>query len=253
MAKVKLDKILEACETLVLKTNVAILEEASVSGLSESDIAKSRLIIHENIKYIKGQLIQGGILESAQTMLAENWVGAIMEDMSLSDVVDQGRQYIPGMEDDGMSAGQMVGAGLAAAGAAGAGIRYGVPAVQAGYKANVNSGANATGTMMAAKQALNGQIQNDINAVQAGVNHATLAGANIAADASQAGRRMAFDAGRQVSSAANQAGQAVKQGVADQVGATTAGFAGIQGPTKPGTGAAYKVGSMAGKVRRAFK
>ena len=96
-------------------------------------------------------------------------------------------------------------------------------------------------------------MQNDVNAVKAGANHAALAGANMAADASQAGRRMAFDAGRQVSSAANQAGQAVKQGVADQVGAATAGFAGIQGPNKPGAGAAYKVGSMAGKVRRVFK
>ena len=60
---------------------------------------------------------------------------------------------------------------------------------------------------------------------------------------------MAFDASRQVSSAANQAGQAVT----NQVGAATAGYNGIQGPNKPGAEAAYKVGSMAGKVRRVFK
>lgn len=227
MAKIKLDKILEACDTLVLKTNVAILEEAALSGLSDTEVAKSKLIIHENIRYIKNQLTQGGILESAQNMLADNWVEAIMEDMSLSDMVDQGRQYAPGMEDDGMSAGQMAGAGLAAAGAAGAGVRYGIPAAQAAR----------------------GQMQNDVNAVKAGVNHAALAGTNMAADASQAGRRMAFDASRQVSSAANQAGQAVT----NQVGAATAGYNGIQGPNKPGAEAAYKVGSMAGKVRRVFK
>lgn len=243
MAKIKLDKILEACDTLVLKTNVAILEEASLSGLSDTEVAKSKLIIHENIRYIKNQLTQGGILESAQNMLADNWVEAIMEDMSLSDMVDQGRQYAPGMEDDGMSAGQMAGVGLAAAGA---GVRYGIPAAR-GY---------ADGGAAGAAQAVKAQMQNDVNAVKAvkaGANHAALAGANMAADASQAGRRMAFDASRQVSSAANQAGQAVKQGVADQVGAATAGYNGIQGPNKPGAGAAYKAGSMAGKVRRVFK
>ena len=243
MAKIKLDKILEACDTLVLKTNVAILEEAALSGLSDTEVAKSKLIIHENIRYIKNQLTQGGILESAQNMLADNWVEAIMEDMSLSDMVDQGRQYAPGMEDDGMSAGQMAGAGLAAAGAAGAGVRYGMPAAK-GY---------ADGGVAGATQAARGQMQNDVNAVKAGANHAALAGANMAADASQAGRRMAFDAGRQVSSAADQASQAVKQGVANQVGAATAGYNGIQGPNKPGAEAAYKVGSMAGKVRRVFK
>lgn len=243
MAKIKLDKILEACDTLVLKTNVAILEEASLSGLSDTEVAKSKLIIHENIRYIKNQLTQGGILESAQNMLADNWVEAIMEDMSLSDMVDQGRQYAPGMEDDGMSAGQMAGVGLAAAGA---GVRYGIPAAR-GY---------ADGGAAGAAQAVKAQMQNDVNAVKAvkaGANHAALAGANMAADASQAGRRMAFDAGRQVSSAADQASQAVKQGVANQVGAATAGYNGIQGPNKPGAGAAYKVGSMAGKVRRVFK
>lgn len=240
MAKIKLDKILEACDTLVLKTNVAILEEAALSGLSDTEVAKSKLIIHENIRYIKNQLTQGGILESAQNMLADNWVEAIMEDMSLSDMVDQGRQYAPGMEDDGMSAGQMAGVGLAAAGA---GVRYGIPAAR-GY---------ADGGVAGAAQAVRGQMQNDVNAVKAGANHAALAGANMAADASQAGRRMAFDAGRQVSSAADQASQAVKQGVANQVGAATAGYNGIQGPNKPGAGAAYKVGSMAGKVRRVFK
>ena len=245
MAKIKLDKILEACDTLVLKTNVAILEEAALSGLSDTEVAKSKLIIHENIRYIKNQLTQGGILESAQNMLADNWVEAIMEDMSLSDMVDQGRQYAPGMEDDGMSAGQMAGAGLAGAGlaAAGAGVRYGIPAAR-GY---------VDGGVAGAAQAARGQMQNDVNAVKAGANHAALAGANMAADASQAGRRMAFDAGRQVSSAADQASQAVKQGVANQVGAATAGYNGIQGPNKPGAGAAYKVGSMAGKVRRVFK
>lgn len=248
MAKIKLDKILEACDTLVLKTNVAILEEAALSGLSDTEVAKSKLIIHENIRYIKNQLTQGGILESAQNMLADNWVEAIMEDMSLSDMVDQGRQYAPGMEDDGMSAGQMAGAGLAGVGlaAAGAGVRYGIPAAR-GY---------ADGGAAGAAQAVKAQMQNDVNAVKAvkaGANHAALAGANMAADASQAGRRMAFDAGRQVSSAADQASQAVKQGVADQVGAATAGYNGIQGPNKPGAGAAYKAGSMAGKVRRVFK
>lgn len=232
MAKIKLDKILEACDTLVLKTNVAILEEAALSGLSDTEVAKSKLIIHENIRYIKNQLTQGGILESAQNMLADNWVEAIMEDMSLSDMVDQGRQYAPGMEDDGMSAGQMAGAGLAAAGAAGAGVRYGMPAAK-GY---------ADGGVAGATQAARGQMQNDVNAVKAGANHAALAGANMAAGA-----------GRQVSSAADQASQAVKQGVANQVGAATAGYNGIQGPNKPGAGAAYKVGSMAGKVRRVFK
>lgn len=239
MAKIKLDKILEACDTLVLKTNVAILEEASLSGLSDTEVAKSKLIIHENIRYIKNQLTQGGILESAQNMLADNWVEAIMEDMSLSDMVDQGRQYAPGMEDDGMSAGQMAGVGLAAAGA---GVRYGIPAAR-GY---------ADGGAAGAAQAVKAQMQNDVNAVKAvkaGANHAALAGANMAADASQAGRRMAFDASRQVSSAANQAGQAVT----NQVGAATAGYNGIQGPNKPGAGAAYKAGSMAGKVRRVFK
>lgn len=180
----KLNKILEACETLVLKSNVSILEEAATSGLSDADVAKSKLIIHENIKYIKEQLISGRILESSQNLLASNWTQAILEDMSLADIVDQGQEY-------------------------------------------ANNGAQ--------------HIRNVVTGEDQGVHPAAVAAGLGAAGLGAVGA---------VKAASN---PAVQQAVKNQVGAAAAGYNGVQGPAKPGTGAAYAAGSTIGKVRRIIK
>jgi hypothetical protein len=73
-----------------------------------------------------------------------------------------------GQEDEGLTAGEMgaIGAGTLGAGALAAGARYAVPAAQAAYNARTNSGANLTGTMMAAKQAAATPFNNDMAAVR---------------------------------------------------------------------------------------
>lgn len=178
----KLDKILESMDSFKIDSEVALLENEALDALT---VAQSKKIINESFKFIKSELIQGGILEETQTMIANAWTQAIMEDI-----------YLP-EEEAGLSGGD-VALGGAGVGAAGLAARYGAPAVAAGYKAHVNSGANATGTMMAAKQAAAGQAVSDINAIKDTAAHTNLKAANMYADGSQAIRQGAFDLGRKV-------------------------------------------------------
>ena len=78
---IKLERINEACETLMLNARVSLLQESE--GLDEKTRAKSELLIHENIRYIKDQLTKGGILEEAQQTLASIWTQVICEDIGL--------------------------------------------------------------------------------------------------------------------------------------------------------------------------
>lgn len=78
---IKLERINEACETLMLNARVSLLQESE--GLDEKTRAKSELLIHENIRYIKDQLTKGGILEEAQQTLASIWTQVICEDVGL--------------------------------------------------------------------------------------------------------------------------------------------------------------------------
>ena len=207
----KYTSLLEACDKVQLTGKLGILEESS---LDEAASIKMQLMLNENLTFIKNQITRTPLVENIQVALAEKWTQAILEDISLENPFVQ--------PDEGLTAGEMAAAGALGAGALGAGARYAAPAAQAAYNARANSGANLTGTMMAAKQAAATPFNNDVAAVR-----------NAAASTAQA---------------AGNATQAAK----NQAGAAAAGFSGIQGPAKPGTQTAYKVGSIVGKVKRVF-
>ena len=205
----KYSALLEACNTIQLTGKLGILEESSVD---EATSIKLQLVLQENVNFIKNQITRTPLIENVQMMLAEKWTQAILEDIALEN---------PFVQDEGLTAGEMAGIGAGAAGtlaggALVAGARHGVPAAQAAYNARTNSGANLTGTMMAAKQAAVTPFNNDVAAAKQAVGN-------------------------------------VAQVAKNQTGAMAAGFSGIQGPAKPGAQTAYKVGSTLGKVQRVFK
>ena len=200
----KYSALLEACNKIQLTGKLGILEESSID---EASSIKLQLVLQENINFIKNQITKTPLIENVQTMLAEKWTQAILEDIALEN---------PFVQDEGLTAGEMAAAGTLGAGALAAGARYAAPAAQAAYNARTNSGANLTGTMMAAKQAAVTPFNNDVAAAKQAVGN-------------------------------------VAQVAKNQTGAMAAGFSGIQGPAKPGAQTAYKVGSTLGKVQRVFK
>lgn len=184
----KLDKILESMDSFKIDSEVALLENESLDALT---VAQSKKIINESFRFIKSELIQGGILEETQTMIANAWTQAIMEDI-----------YLP--EDDGIGAGD-VALGGAGAAAVGAGARYAAPAIVKGVNKTRefhNNGFDAKPSLVqgyrAAKQDLTGTVTNDINAIKDAAAQANLKAANMYADGSQAIRQGAFDLGRKV-------------------------------------------------------
>ena len=156
----KYSALLEACNTIQLTGKLGILEEGSVD---EATSIKLQLVLQENVNFIKNQITRTPLIENVQMMLAEKWTQAILEDIDFAGMAPYGQ------EDEGLTAGEMAaigGAGALGAGALAAGARYAVPAAQAAYNARTNSGANLTGTMMAAKQAAATPFNNDVAAVR---------------------------------------------------------------------------------------
>jgi hypothetical protein len=154
----KYTSLLEACDKVQLTGKLGILEESS---LDEAASIKMQLMLNENLTFIKNQITRTPLVENIQVALAEKWTQAILEDISLENPFVQ--------PDEGLTAGEMAAMGAAGtfgAGALGAGVRYAVPAAQAAYNARTNSGANLTGTMMAAKQAAATPFNNDVAAVK---------------------------------------------------------------------------------------
>ena len=154
----KYSALLEACNTIQLTGKLGILEESSVD---EATSIKLQLVLQENVNFIKNQITRTPLIENVQMMLAEKWTQAILEDIDFAGMVPYGQ------EDEGLTAGEMGAIGAGALGTLGggalvAGARYGVPAAQAAYNARTNSGANLTGTMMAAKQAAATPFNNDV-------------------------------------------------------------------------------------------
>ena len=96
MSKVRLERIEEAANNLIMNSRISLLQESE--GIDERTRAKSELLIHENVRYIKGQLLQGGILEEAQNVLADVWVQAIMEDIDLSSIGELGNKIAGGVQ-----------------------------------------------------------------------------------------------------------------------------------------------------------
>ena len=222
----KLVKILEAMDSFRIDSDVALLEN---EGLDDLTRAQTKKILHESFGFIKTQLIQGGILEDTQAMLAGHWTKAIMEDIDLGNQVP---------EDDGIGA-ELAGAGLAAGGLA-AGARY-APAAATAYNQYRQQDQSVGDSLKAAGANIASGVTGDVNAAR------NMAGQAVA-DGSRAIHNAALKADIVGRNAAGQAGQAIS----NQVGAATAGAAGVAGPVKAGTQTAYNVGSSLGKVKRAF-
>ena len=222
----KLDKILEAMDSFRIDSDVALLEN---EGLDDLTRAQTKKILHESFGFIKTQLIQGGILEDTQAMLAGHWTQAIMEDIDLGNQVP---------EEDGIGA-ELAGAGLAAGGLA-AGARY-APAAATAYNQYRQQDQSVGDSLKAAGANIASGVTGDVNAAR------NMAGQAVA-DGSRAIHNAALKADIVGRNAVGQAGQAIN----NQVGAATAGAAGVAGPVKAGTQTAYNVGSALGKVKRAF-
>ena len=222
----KLEKILEAMDSFRIDSDVALLENDALDDLTR---AQTKKILHESFGFIKTQLIQGGILEDTQAMLASHWTQAIMEDIDLGNTIP---------EEDGIGA-ELAGAGLAAGGLA-AGARY-VPSAATAYNQYRQQDQSVGDSLKAAGANIASGVTGDVNAAR------NMAGQAVA-DGSRAVQNGALKADIIARNAVGQAGQAIN----NQVGAAAAGAAGVAGPTKPGTQTAYNVGSALGKVKRAF-
>lgn len=224
----KLEKILEAMDSFKIDSDVALLENENIDDLTR---AQTKKILHESFGFIKTQLVQGGLLEDAQQMLAGQWTQAIMEDIDLGGV-----PALP--EEDGIGA-ELAGAGLAAGGIA-AGAKYAPSAVTA-YNQYRQQDQSVPDSLRAAGANIASNVTGDVNAARNMASQAV-------ADGSRAVQNGALKADIIARNAVGQAGQAIN----NQVGAAAAGAAGVAGPTKPGTQTAYNVGSALGKVKRAF-
>lgn len=183
---VKLDKILEAMENFKLESDVALLENETLTDLNR---AQTKKIIHESFGFIKTELTKGGILLETQELLKDAWTQAIMEDIA----------YVPSMEDEGMSTGEMAATGAGLVGA-GYGAKVVAPAISRGIGASqkiYDGGYGLKPSIVqgyrAAKQQARGTVINDINAVKDAANaagqavgNAGQAVANTAGDISKA-------------------------------------------------------------------
>lgn len=212
----KLVKILEAMDSFRIDSDVALLEN---EGLDDLTRAQTKKILHESFGFIKTQLIQGGILEDTQAMLAGHWTQSIMEDIDLGNQVP---------EDDGMGA-ELAGAGLAAGGIA-AGARY-APAAATAYNQYRQQDQSVGNSLKAAGANIASGVTGDVNAAR------NMAGQAVA-DGSRAVHNAALKAdivGRNAVGQAGQAGQAIANNVMPVAGKVA--------------GAA---GSALGKVKRAL-
>ena len=209
----KLVKILEAMDSFRIDSDVALLEN---EGLDDLTRAQTKKILHESFGFIKTQLIQGGILEDTQAMLAGHWTQAIMEDIDLGNQVP---------EEDGIGA-ELAGAGLAAGGIA-AGARY-APAAATAYNQYRQHDQSVGDSLKAAGANIASGVTGDVNAAR------NMAGQAVA-DGSRAVHNAALKADIVGRNAAGQAGQAISNTVMPVAGKVA--------------GAA---GSALGKVKRAF-
>lgn len=196
-----------------IDSDVALLEN---EGLDDLTRAQTKKILHESFGFIKTQLIQGGILEDTQAMLAGHWTQAIMEDIDLGNQVP---------EDDGMGA-ELAGAGLAAGGIA-AGARY-APAAATAYNQYRQQDQSVGNSLKAAGANIASGVTGDVNAAR------NMAGQAVA-DGSRAVHNAALKADIVGRNAVGQVGQAIANNVMPVAGKVA--------------GAA---GSALGKVKRAL-
>ena len=147
----KLNKILESIENLKLTTEVALLENTEVTELVR---AQSKLMINENINFIKNELTKGGILEDVQFMLKNAWTQTLMEDIGLPSM-DELSGKAHGLFDAAVSKGQDL-------------SYHNVPKYsQADMDAIINAGKSAQADFA---NTPGGKLNNGINAAQGAYN-----------------------------------------------------------------------------------
>ena len=197
MAKVKLEKILESMDSFKLNCEVSLLENEEITDLVR---AQTRKDLHESFNFIKKELITGGLLEEAQTMLANTWTQAIMEDIempSIDDVKDFGNKVAGGAQGLGYGIAGTTGLLTGAAQGGNLGnIEYkNIPGIvgniaQAGYEHGYNPDANIGDAYNVGKFV----GANDINASDAakaaalGIGGAAIAGGGLALAAGAANK-----------------------------------------------------------------
>ena len=231
----KYTSLLEACDKVQLTGKLGILEESS---LDEAASIKMQLMLNENLTFIKNQITRTPLVENIQVALAEKWTQAILEDISLENPFVQ--------PDEGLTAGEMAAAGALGAGALGAGARYAAPAAQAAYNARANSGANLTGTMMAAKQAAATPFNNDVAAVR----NAAGTVADTAGNIGRAGFNAARNAAETVTNPSgfkSGYGMAMKDSLLGQM-AADAGNPAVRAGAKVGNVVANTTNAIGGKI-----
>ena len=151
----KYSALLEACNKIQLTGRLGILEESSID---EASAIKLQLVLQENINFIKNQITKTPLIENVQTMLAEKWTQAILEDIDFAGMVPYGQ------EDEGMDLGTP--AALAGAGALAAGASYLGPQMAKNYNASRQMGVPVGGSMGAAVDMAGMKVRNDINDVK---------------------------------------------------------------------------------------
>ena len=231
----KYTSLLEACDKVQLTGKLGILEESS---LDEAASIKMQLMLNENLTFIKNQITRTPLVENIQVALAEKWTQAILEDISLENPFVQ--------PDEGLTAGEMAAAGTLGAGALAAGARYAAPAAQAAYNARTNSGANLTGTMMAAKQAAATPFNNDVAAVR----NAAGTVADTAGNIGRAGFNAARNAAETVTNPSgfkSGYGMAMKDSLLGQM-AADAGNPAVRAGAKVGNVVANTTNAIGGKI-----
>lgn len=180
----KLDKILESMHSFTLNSEVALLESEGIDALT---VAQTKKAIYESFGFIKAELIQGGVLQEAQDMLADAWTQAILEDI-----------YMP--EDDGMGMGTV--AGLGAAGVAGARYLPGAPTAYNHYRQQDQSvgdslraagrhvATGVTGDINAARNMAGQAIDDGTRAIQNGALKADIIGRNAVGQVQDAAKHV---------------------------------------------------------------
>ena len=230
---VKLDKILESMDSFVINSDVALLES---EGLDALTIAQTKKSIHESFRFIKSELIQGGVLEETQMLLSNAWTQAILEDV-----------YAPFAPEDQMGFGEeaAIGSGLVASGAAG--MRY-IPGAAKAYDHYRQQDQSVADSLRAAGANARTAVMGDVNAVRNAAGQA-------AADGKQAIQNGALKADIIARNTANQ----VVDGVKDTAQHAKFGYkmgAASENLAKnimAGDNTAAKVGTQLGRVVRKVK
>ena len=110
----KYSALLEACDKVQLTGKLGILEESS---LDEATSIKMKLVLNENINFIKQQLFRTPLVENIQANLGARWTQAILEDIDVDgDTQTAFMKNVSGIKDDIVGGFKTIGEKLAPVG-----------------------------------------------------------------------------------------------------------------------------------------